>query len=323
LVLDVNTSVCYNITEGVASVTDGKQNRVFSGQKFCNEDLELIRELTRTYTNLSQWELASTICELIGWVQANGKPKTMQCTQFLHKLADEGEIKLPALRGYTAKSDRKKNSEATKDISWIDTSEFTESVPIKLEIVRPGEGLQQWRTYMSTYHRLGDPNVHGSQMRYTIRTEGGRDLGCMLFSASAWSLKPRDEWIGWSAEDRKTKLQLVVNHSRFLIFPWIRVKFLASRSLSMAVRRIQRDWLDDYCYAPVLIETFVDSTLYKGTSYEAANWICLGETQGRGRNDKHTERTLTKKAIFVYPLQRNFRAVLNGEKPWKAVEPHV
>jgi len=91
----------------------------------------------------------------------------------------------------------------------------------------------------------------------------------------------------------------------------------------MAARRIQGDWLEDYCYAPVLLETFVDVALYKGTSYKAANWIYLGETQGRGRNDRHTERALTRKAIYMYPLQRDFRAVLKGEKPWKAVEPHV
>ena len=91
----------------------------------------------------------------------------------------------------------------------------------------------------------------------------------------------------------------------------------------MAARRIQRDWLEEYCYAPALLETFVDSSLYRGVSYKAANWIYLGDTQGRGRNDRNNEYALTQKAIFVYPLQRDFRAVLNGEKPWKAVEPHV
>lgn len=304
-------------------MADGKEARYFSGRAFSDADLGMIKEITETYSKLGQWELAGTICELLGWVQANGKPKDVQCVQFLRQLADEGEIKLPALRGYTFKPKESGIPDATKDLSWIDTAEMKESNPFRLEVIRPGEGLRQWRAYMSTYHRLGDPKVHGGLMRYTIRSDGGRDLGCMLFSASAWSLRPRDEWIGWSTADREANLRLVINQSRFLIFPWIQVKNLASRALSMAARRIQHDWLDDYCYAPVLIETFVDSSLYRGVSYKAANWIYLGETQGRGRNDRHKDSALTQKAIFVYPLQHDFRAVLNGEKPCKAVEPHV
>jgi len=296
----------------------------FSGRTFSEDDIELIKEVTATYPKLSQHELANTICELMGWVQTNGKPKTAQCVQFLRRLADNGELDLPALdEVQSAKRKGKAKQEAAWGHSWIDTSEINELGTIKLDVIRPGEKLRQWRTYMSTYHRLGDPTVHGSQLRYTIKADSGRDVGCMLFSASAWSLKPRDEWIGWTLPDRKGKLHLVVNQSRFLIFPWIHVKNLASRALSMAARRIQGDWLEDYCYAPVLLETFVDVALYKGTSYKAANWTYLGETQGRGRNDRHTERALTHKAIYMYPLQRDFRAVLKGEKPWKAVEPHV
>lgn len=305
-------------------MNETKQAMEFSGRIFTEEDIELIKEVAAAYPKLSQAELANTVCELVGWVQTNGKPKTVQCLQFMRKLAEAGELTLPALNEkIDAGRKRKVKQEAPKVLTWIDKSEMTECGKIGLEIIRPGENLRQWRTYMSTYHRLGDPKVHGSQMRYTIKAEGGRDLGCMLFSASAWSLKPRDEWVGWSLSDRKAKLHLVVNHSRFLIFPWIRVRNLASRALSMAAGRVQLDWLEDYCYAPVLLETFVDLSLYKGTCYKAANWIYLGETQGRGRNDRHKERALTRKAIYMYPLQHDFREVLKGGKPWKAVEPHV
>jgi len=308
----------------VGSVNKAKQAREFSGRVFTEEDIELIKEVAVTYPMLSQAELANTICELVGWVQANGKPKTVQCMHFMRELAEDGELIIPALNEkLSASGKRKGKKETVRNLDWIDTSEMTEYSPIRLEVIHPGTNLQQWRTYMSTYHRLGDPNVHGSQMRYTIRAESGRDLGCMLFSASAWSLRPRDEWIGWDLADRKARLHLLVNQSRFLIFPWIRIKNLASRALSAAARQIQSDWLEDYCYAPALMETFVDISLYKGTCYKAANWTYLGETQGRGRNDRHKEQALTHKAIYMYPLQRDFRAVLKGEKPWKAVEPHV
>ena len=299
------------------------QNREFSNRIFTEVEIGLIKEVTATYPKLSQAELANTVCELIGWTQINGKPKTVQCMQFLRRLAEDGELTLPALNERAGANLKGIETGTAKDLSWVNTSVMRECGFISLEIIHPGEGLRQWRTYMSTYHRLGDPKVYGSQVRYMIKAEDGRDLGCMLFSASSWSLMPRDEWIGWSPTDRKSRLHLVINNSRYLIFPWIRVSNLASRALSMAVRRVQQDWLEAYCFAPALIETFVDSALYKGTCYKAANWIYLGETQGRGRSDRERECVLTRKSIYVYPLQRNFRSVLKGEKPWKAAEPHV
>ena len=303
---------------------EGIQKREFSGRTFKEEEMELIREITVEYPKLSQAELANTVCELIGWTQMNGKPKTVQCMQFLRSLAEEGELTLPALN---VRMDAGRNGsakmETVKDRLWINTAEMCECGPIKLELIHPVEGLRQWRTYMSAYHRLGDPNAFGNQVRYMIKAEDGRDLGCMLFSASSWSLMPREEWVGWSQADKNSRLHLVVNQSRFLIFPWIRVHNLASRALAAAARRIQGDWLEAYCYAPVIMETFVDASLYSGTCYKAANWIYIGETQGRGRNDRNKERALSRKAIYMYPLQRDFRDVLTGKKPWKVMEPHV
>ena len=301
------------------------EERIFeySGRKFSEEDMAIIVETTQTYPKLSQKEIASTICELIGWVSTGGRPKTVQCVGFLRKLEQEGRIKLPQVMAKyaTRKSGASNSGNRSPVPSDTDMSEITECRAVELEIVRPGGGLARWRGYISNYHRLGDPQVLGNQLRYMIKSEG-RDLGCLLFSASSWALAPREEWIGWTAEDKKSRLHLVLNNSRFLLLPWVRVNCLASRSLSMVARRIQRDWIEEYCYAPVLLETFVDSP-YRGTSYKASNWIYLGETKGRGRNDRYNEKALTQKAIYVMPLQRDFREVLRGEKPWKAVEPHV
>jgi len=296
--------------------------REYSGRKFSVEDISLIITMTQTYPKLSQLEIASTICELIGWVTANGKPKGVQCVNFLRILEQEGLIKLPKVMSkYATRKHGRPNLGIKQStiINTIDTSEITTCGALELEIVRPGKELSQWRSYMSNYHKLGDPQVCGSQLRYIIKSEG-RDLGCLLFSASSWALAPREEWIGWTAEEKAKRLHLIVNNSRFLVLPYVRIKNFASRALSLAARQLQRDWLNEYCYAPVLLETFVEPP-YRGISYKAANWIYLGETQGRGRNDRHTERALTRKAIYVYPLQRNYRAVLKGEEPWKAVNP--
>lgn len=143
----------------------------------------------------------------------------------------------------------------------------------------------------------------------------------MQFSASSWALAEREKWIGWTVDDRKARLHLIVNNSRFLIFPWVHIRNLASKALSLAAKQIQEDWLRKYCYALVLLETFVVLEHFTGTCYKAANWIYLGETKGRGRMDRHTERALSKKAIFMYPLQDDSKAVLKGEKACKAVKP--
>jgi hypothetical protein len=142
----------------------------------------------------------------------------------------------------------------------------------------------------------------------------------MQFSASAWSLEERDKWIGWTREDKKVRLHLIINNSRFLIFPWVHIKNLASKALSLAAKQIQEDFLRKYCYAPVLLETFVDTEKYQGISYKAANWIYLGQTKGSGRSGRKKD-ILSRKLIFVYPLQADFKACLKGEKPYKVVAP--
>jgi len=167
---------------------------------------------------------------------------------------------------------------------------------------------------------LGDKLVFGSRLYYFIKSSD-IELGCIQFSASAWALEERDAWIDWTIIDRKARLNLIVNNSRYLIFPWVNIKNLASKALALVTKQIQEDWLREFCYAPVLIETFVDVEHFKGTCYKAANWKYLGETKGRGRMDKNKEYALSKKAIFMYPLQRDFKEVLQGKKPFKAVNP--
>ena len=123
----------------------------------------------------------------------------------------------------------------------------------------------------------------------------------------------RDQWIGWSESDRAQRLNWVVANTRFLIFPWVRVRNLASTALSLAARRIGQDWQERYGYAPVLLETFVDGERYRGTCYQAANWIRLGTTAGRGRMDRYKEYLSSPKIIYVCPLAHDFRSRLRGE----------
>jgi hypothetical protein len=292
--------------------------RVFSGRTFSSEDIETIKWITRTYSQLSRTEIAATVCELIGWVTPAGRPKKPQCAAYLDKLEVKGLIELPARKA--AKRSAGKRKPVRKAVSDTRPADITECGAITLELADDADKRRRWREYISRYHTIGYKQAYGAQLKYFI-TSDGEDLGCLQFSAAAWALQKRDEWIGWSVEDRKARLNLVLNNSRYLVLPWVHIRNLSSRALSAAARRICEDWLNAYCYAPVLLETFVDTAFYHGTSYRAANWVYLGETQGRGRMDRHHEHGLSQKAIFMYPLRKDFRAVLQGRKPCKMVNP--
>lgn len=297
-------------------------NRMFSGKTISLEDIETIKYIRKMFPKLNMTEFAATVCEALDWLTPAGRPKTPQCRAMLVQLEAEGIVELPELLQSYRKTKKKAVQPVQKNIKTPDeiTGKVKDFSPITLEIARPGEDLQKWGEYVEQYHMLGYKQVFGSRLQYFIK---GRDieLGCLQFSASAWSLADRDKWIGWEEEDRKKRLHLIVNNSRFLIFPWVKIKNLASKALATASRQIQRDWLDEYCYAPVLLETFVDTEHYLGTCYKSANWIYLGETEGRGRMDRYNEQALSRKAIFMYPLQKDFMECLRGEKPYKSVDP--
>jgi hypothetical protein len=292
--------------------------RVFSGRTFSPEDIETIKWVRKTYPNLSRSEIAGTVCEILNWTTPAGNAKLPQCKAFLSMLEEEGIIQLPPFD--TTKQNK---CRVRRKIFEFDTSEqkgeVSEYEPIKLVIARPGEELKRWRAYINQYHMLGDKQVFGSRLQYFVKS-GDVELGCMQFSASAWALEERDKWIGWTREDKKARLHLILNNSRFSIFPWVHIHNLASRALSIAVKQIQNDWLQEYCYAPVLLETFVDTTYFKGTCYKAANWLYLGETKGSGRSGGKRD-LVSRKLIFVYSLQKDFKAYLKGEKTYKVVKP--
>jgi len=120
-------------------------------------------------------------------------------------------------------------------------------------------------------------------------------------------MAPRDQFIGWSDEVRQRNLPLIINNSRFLIFPWTRVPHLASHVLAQAARQLPRDWQARYGVEPALMETLVDPARYRGTCYRAANWMETGMTQGRGRMDRAHRVEVSPKRIFLFPLHRHWR----------------
>jgi hypothetical protein len=293
-------------------------SKVFSGRTFSEEDIEMIKWARKRYPGLSRRELAGTVCEILSWTTPAGRAKIKQCLDFLEILEADGIVQLPEIQTFMQRKQKVYIPEIKFKTEEIN-GEIQEYEPIQLVKAKPGEELKRWRSYVNQYHMLKDKWVFGSRLQYYIKS-GDKELGCLQFSASAWSLKDRDKWIGWTKEDRKVRLHLILNNSRFLIFPWVHIRNLASKALSLAVKQIQEDWLREYCYAPVLLETFVDTTHFQGTCYKASNWIYLGETKGSGRSGGPRE-LLSRKMIFMYPLQKNFKACLRGEEPYKVVDP--
>jgi hypothetical protein len=300
-----------------------KSVREYAGRTFSEEDIETIIWTRKTFRQQSEKELACTICETLEWLTISGLPKYTACKGFLRQLAAEGIIDLPDSQGrYKAKTGGRERKAAERVNALPDRmEEITEVEDIQLDIAQAGPRLQLLRAYLQKYHKLGDAGAYGDKIYYFIIDQDGRELGCMRFSVASWALEERDKWIGWTAEQRKPRLFLIANQSRYLIFPWVRVKNLSSRVLSLAARRISGDWLERYCYEPVLLETFVDTAHFAGTSYKAANWTYVGQSKGRGRNDRYSTYALSLKDIYMYPLRRDFREVLKGEKPFKAVKP--
>jgi hypothetical protein len=287
----------------------------FCGQSISEEQICEIVEIINTFPRLSRTELANTICELYSWKRTNGKLKSVECRHFLEDLSEKGIISLPECRKQYANNGLPKIARTPRgDIQPVICAKLKELSPISLARVENLEQRRLWYEYIDRYHCLGYQLPFGAQLRYFIKSGATDDiLGCFQFSSPAWKMAPRDRWIGWSEGARKINLQKIINNSRFLIFPWVKVKNLASSALSLAVRSVPEDWQRQYGCRPVLMETLVDRSRFKGTCYRAADWIHIGETTGRGRMDRDNMRQgMAVKEIYVYPLSPRFRRELLG-----------
>ncbi len=287
------------------------EKTTFSGRRFTRRQLARVQETVHTFPNLSCNELALTICEHLDWTTPKGTYKVRQCLDMLDRLEAQGIVRLPTTR-------RKRKPEGST-LRYMEPEAAIETDlrrlgPISLEVATTVEDRALWRSYVESHHYLGYKQPIGAHLFYFVVSEARQQkLGCLLYSAAAaWTLAPRDEWIGWDKQHREKCLALVLSQNRFLIFPWVKVPNLATKVLSLSVKQVVDDWLRRYQYRPVLIETFVDPTRFSGTSYRAANWHDLGETQGRGHDPEH-KHNQTRKTIFVFPLQANWRQCLTQD----------
>jgi hypothetical protein len=290
---------------------------VFScGREITSQELTELQETVELFRGLSRWELAQTICEHLGWVTATGANKVHACLKLFDKLEAQGVIRLPAKRRWRAKKTAsptfvpRDKTNPQNEISGT----LSDIAPVHLELVLDKEQNSLFNEYVDRYHYLGYNKPFGCFMRYFI-VSGQTVLGCVLVAGAAKSIGARDRWIGWTEKQRLHNLPWVVNNTRFLILPWIKINHLASHVLGQVARRLKQDWYERWGYRPVLLETFVDPARFQGTCYRAAGWISLGETTGEGLSRPGRVYTTTPKLIYLRPLVKNFRVQLCSDSP--------
>jgi len=266
-----------------------------------------MRAVAHDYAGLGVTEIARTICELLAWRRPSGGLKNHECRQLLERLQAEGVVTLPALRKLGGKGPRRVDiSQPSCEPEPVECA-ARECEPLELALVEGEAESRLWREHVERYHYLGCRVPFGANLRYWVRNRD-RELACLLWTSPAWTMQARDAWLGWSDERRQSNLQWIVNHGRFLILPWVRVKGLASKILALSARQLPHDWQARYGHRPVLLETLVYAQRFRGTCYRAANWIHVGQTTGRGRMDReHENHGRAIKDIYVYPLVRNVR----------------
>ncbi len=280
-------------------------NKRYSGRVFGPLEIEQIRDIILAHPKASRQQLSYRVCEILDWRKSDGNLKDMSCRVALLRMHREGLIELPAPqhRVNPCRSFIRRTRQAEPEAAL--EAAVHELKQLRLEVVQRASSAL-WNEYIERYHYLGYKPLAGAQLRY-FAYAGDRLVGLLGFGAGAWKTGPRDAWIGWSREQRRGNLALIVNNARYLIPPWIRVKGLASKLLAMAARALPAHWEGRYGYRPVLLETFVERERFSGTCYRAANWLCVGQTQGRGKLGDHRLGQVPVKTVWVYPLASDFR----------------
>ena len=288
----------------------------FRGAPVSDEQLALITQIVTRYGGLSRTELANTVCELLDWKRPNGKLKTVECRQFLEQLHASAVLSLPLRRHKGAGQRQKIPLSALSEVTEPLQGSLKDFQPIRLRRVRTPEQRTLFRQSIERHHCLGYRIPFGAPVSDLIEVTRPTTtlVGALQFSSPAWRIGVRDRWIGWTDTVRARHLQRIVNQSRFLILPSTRIQNLASHVLSLATRVVVDDWQAAYQIEPLLLETLVDTQRYSGTCYRATNWLELGQTSGRGRQERtHSRHGAVPKRLFVYPLRGDARERLRGE----------
>jgi len=284
----------------------------YRGRIATTEDVAFIDNLIEDNPNDSRRALSIKLCKAWNWRQVNGALRDMVCRGFMLELHRAGYIHLPAKKCSPNNPlvNRKTPEQIRIDQRPLSTS-LKQVRPLRFCQVRRSGKEKLFNSLMDKYHYLGYCQPVGEHLKYMVFA-GKRPVACLAFSSAPRHIGCRDKFIGWNAQIRQKNLSLMAYNTRFLILPWVNIKFLASHILAQLARILPKDWLSLYKHPVYYLETFVDTERFKGTCYKAANWIYLGKTTGRGKNDHTRRQNRTLKAVYGYPLAKDFRVKLAG-----------
>ena len=288
---------------------NGTGSIIQCGRKIREQEIEQIKETVELCWRLSRNELAQSISENLCWYTASGSLKVDACAKLLEKLQAAGILQLPEKRGVSKPTKRSIPITARSAPAADIGCQLKQLDFVKLQVVSEPQDIKLWQEYVKRYHYLGYKKPFGYYLHYFIGSDRGL-LGCMLFSGAAKSIGVRDRWIGWTPAQRLRNLAWVINNSRFLIFPWVKVANLATHVLGQIHKQIRGHFKQRWGFCPVLLETFVDPQHYRGSCYKAANWRYLGMTTGLGLVRKGKSYRTSAKKIFVKPLGKEYRQLL-------------
>ncbi len=272
------------------------------GRQVAADDIGAIRDLIAAHPGWHRTRLSQELCQHWNWVNEKGCLKDMAARALLRKLDDAGLIELPVpLRSANNKC---RNRPVALDSLNLETTSIkgrlSDLQPIRIQIVESTEESRLFRYLLQKHHYLGYSGPVGENLQYLIQDRHDCLLGCMLYGAAAWHVADRDRFIGWDGAARQQGLSRIANNMRFLILPWVRVPHLASHLLALTRQRICVDWQEKYGHPILLLETFVEQGRYKGTCYQADNWIPVGQTRGRSRNHDSGEPRVAVKLVWLY-----------------------
>lgn len=287
------------------------QELILRRRRIGEEDLVLIRGLINQEGHRGRTHLSRRLCEIWDWRQSNGRFRQIACRDLLRQLQAKGLVKLPPmLKG--ARRAGYRNAVGRPELLdrvLVEGPLTSIGKEIELSLVQAPEQARLFKGLIGHYHYLGYQQPTGGQVKY-LACYRERPLACLSFGPAAWKVAARDQFIGWSIQQRQDRLPAVVNNDRFLILPWVGVRHLASFVLSGCLRRLRSDWQQIYQQELVLAETFIQKDRFRGQCYAAANWLCVGESSGRGRNDPFKQQALPVKTIWLYALRPDFRQIL-------------
>jgi hypothetical protein len=282
----------------------------YRGKRITGEDVAFIRGVMAQNSGDSRWRLSRRLCEVWNWRQANGALRDMVCRGLLLALERAGYLELPAKKrnplNYLVQ--REKPAPVVIDSQPIEGS-LSSMLPLEIRQVRRTPLEKLCNSLIEQYHYLGYCQPVGEHLKYLV-SAGQRPVACLIYSSAPRHIGCRDRFIGWPVTIRRSKLHLIAYQSRFLILPWVRVPHLASHLLGQIAKRLSPDWQRLYQHPVYFQETFVDLERFQGTCYKAANWLYLGKTTGRGKNDHTYKPNRSIKAVWGYPLCSHFRARL-------------